>query len=130
MIVILDPQLNTDSPETAAILEYLLATPGITPKVHCVIGAQQVLTEIYLVGDTSTLDRNAIESLSGVNRVVKVSRSYAVVGRHAGDSRSYGFNYNGITFNQDNLNIFAGLVRCGHRQTRRADDASGGASRA
>ena len=109
MIVILDPQLSTDSPETAAILEYLRATPGITPKVHCVTGAQQMLTEIYLVGDTSTLDRNAIESLSGVSRVVKVSRSYAVVGRHAGDSRSYGFNYNGVTFNQDNLNIFAGL---------------------
>lgn len=109
MIVILDPQLSNDSPETANILEYLRATPGITPKVHCVTGSQQVLTEIYLVGDTSTLDRNAIESLSGVNRVVKVSRTYAVVGRHAGDSRSYGFNYNGVTFNQDNLNIFAGL---------------------
>lgn len=109
MIVILDPQLGGDSPETASILEYLRATPGITPKIHQVTGTQQVLTEIYLVGDTSTLKRAEIESLSGVNRVVKVSRSYAVMGRHAGDSRSYGFNYNGVTFNQDNLNIFAGL---------------------
>lgn len=109
MIVILDPQLGSDSPETADILAYLRATPNITPKIHQVIGTQQVLTEIYLVGDTSTLDRAEIESLSGVNRVVKVSRSYAVLGRHAGDSRSYGFTYNGVTFNQDNLNIFAGL---------------------
>ena len=109
MIVILDPQLGGDSPETAAVLEYLRATPGITTKVHQVIGTQQTLTEIYLVGDTSTLERAEIEALAGVNRVVKVSRSYAVLGRHAGDSRSYGFNYNGITFNQDNLNIFAGL---------------------
>ena len=109
MIVILDPQLGSDSPETAAVLEYLRATPGITTKVHQVIGTQQTLTEIYLVGDTSTLERAEIEALAGVNRVVKVSRSYAVLGRHAGDSRSYGFNYNGITFNQDNLNIFAGL---------------------
>lgn len=109
MIVILEPQLSNDSPETTAILEYLRATPGVTPKVHCVSGTQQQLTEIYLVGDTSTLDRNAIESLPGVSRVVKVSRAYAVVGRHVGDSRSYGFDYNGVTFNQDNLNIFAGL---------------------
>ena len=109
MIVILDPQLGGDSPETAGILEYLRAVPGITPKIHQVTGTQQVLTEIYLVGDTSTLNRTEIESLSGVNRVVKVSRAYAVLGRHAGDSRSYGFNYNGVTFNQDNLNIFAGL---------------------
>ena len=109
MIVILDPQLGGDSPETAGILEYLRAVPGITPKIHQVTGTQQVLTEIYLVGNTSTLNRAEIESLSGVNRVVKVSRAYAVLGRHAGDSRSYGFNYNGVTFNQDNLNIFAGL---------------------
>ena len=109
MIVILDPQLSGDSPQTAAILEYLHAAPGITPKIHQVTGARQVLTEIYLVGDTSTLERAEIEALPGVNRVVKVSRSYAVLGRHAGDSRSYGFNYNGVTFNQDNLNIFAGL---------------------
>ena len=109
MIVILDPQLSGDSPETVGILEYLHAVPGITPKIHQVTGTQQVLTEIYLVGNTSTLNRAEIESLSGVNRVVKVSRAYAVLGRHAGDSRSYGFNYNGVTFNQDNLNIFAGL---------------------
>ena len=109
MIVILDSQLIEESAESAHILDYLRAQPGITPKIHRVTGAQQVLTEIYLVGNTSTLDRAAIESLPGVARVVRVSRSYAVLGRHAGDSRSYGFDYNGVTFNQDNLNIFAGL---------------------
>ena len=109
MIVILDPQLGGDSPETAQIIAHLRATPGITPKIHQVTGAQQTLTEIYLVGDTSTLDRAEIEALAGVNRVVKVSRKYAVLGRHAGDSRSYGFTHNGVTFNQDNLNVFAGL---------------------
>lgn len=109
MIVILDPQLGSDSPETVSILDFFHTAPGITPKIHQVTGTQQVLTEIYLVGDTSTLDRRQIEGLPGVNRVVKVSRSYAVLGRHSGDSRSYGFDYNGITFNQDNLHVFAGL---------------------
>ena len=109
MIVILEPEIGDDSPEKQAVLSYLRAKPGITPKEHKVTGTQQVLTEIYLVGDTSTLDREEIENLAGVDRVVKVSRSYAVLGRHFGDSRLYGFNYNGVTFNQDNLNIFAGL---------------------
>ncbi len=108
MIIILQPQLGEDAPETANILEYFRATPAITPKLHQVVGAQQVLTEIYLLGDTSKLDRAQIESLPGVSHVVKVSRPYAVVGRHVEDSRGAGFTYNGVTFNQNNLNIFAG----------------------
>ena len=109
MIVILEPEVGDSSPEKQNILDYLHAKPGIIPRIHQVTGTQQVLTEIYLVGDTSTLDKDEIENLAGVERVVRVSRSYAVLGRHSGDSRFYGFNYNGVTFNQDNLNIFAGL---------------------
>lgn len=109
MIVILEPQLDGDSSQTAAVLQHLRSVAGITPKIHQVTGEQQVLTEIYLVGNTAGLDRAEIEALPGVNRVVKVSRAYAVLGRHTGDSRSYGFTYNGVTFNQDNFNLFAGL---------------------
>ncbi|MEM7194995.1 MAG: 3-deoxy-7-phosphoheptulonate synthase [Pseudomonadota bacterium] len=109
MIVILDPSLGNTDKQTERILEFLRAKPGITPKLHQVSGTQQTLTEIYLVGDTSGLDRSEIENLSGVASVVKVSRSYAVLGRHAGDSRSYGFTYNGVKFDQDSLNVFAGL---------------------
>ena len=116
MIVILDPKTGTDSEQLRTILHYLEQRPGITPKVHQVSGAQQTLTEIYLLGDTTTLDRDAIENLSGVERVVKVSRAYAVLGRHVGDSRSYGFRYNGVDFNQDSLNLFAGLCAVDTRQ--------------
>lgn len=109
MIVILQADVTTASETGRKVLEYLRAKPGITPKVHEVAGTQQVLSEIYLVGDTSTLDRHEIESLPGVDSVVKVSRSYAVIGRHADDTRSYGFNYNGVRFDQDSLHVFAGL---------------------
>jgi len=109
MIVILAPDTNVESDDGRNVLEFLRSRPGITPKVHTVTGTQQVLTEIYLVGNTATLDRDEIESLPGVERVVKVSRSYAVLGRHADDSRSYGFNYNGMRFDQDSLHVFAGL---------------------
>jgi 3-deoxy-7-phosphoheptulonate synthase len=109
MIVILQPDVTTASPMGLEVLEYLKAKPGITPRIHEVAGVQQILSEIYLVGDTSTLDRHEIESLPGVDSVVKVSRSYAVLGRHADDTRSYGFNYNGVRFDQDSLHVFAGL---------------------
>jgi 3-deoxy-7-phosphoheptulonate synthase len=81
MIVILQPEISSTSETGKKIIEYLEAKPGITPRIHEVFGTQQVLTEIYLVGDTSTLDRSEIESLPGVDSVVKVSRSYAVIGR-------------------------------------------------
>jgi 3-deoxy-7-phosphoheptulonate synthase len=109
MIVILEPDVRLDSDIGRGVIGYLEAKPGITPKPHTVTGIQQELIEIYLVGDTSTLDRGEIESLPGVERVVKVSRSYAVLGRHADDSRSYGFNYNGLRFDQELLHVFAGL---------------------
>ena len=109
MIVILEPEINANSSETKTILEYFNARPGITPKIHEVHGAEQTLTEIYLVGNTAPLDQAEIENLDGIARVVRVSRDYAVLGRHGGDSRSYGFTYNGVSFNQDNLNVFAGL---------------------
>ncbi|GJL81784.1 MAG: 3-deoxy-7-phosphoheptulonate synthase [marine bacterium B5-7] len=109
MIVILEPDVSTDSSAGVAIIQFLTAKPGVTPRIHQVTGSQQILNEIYLVGDTSTLDRQEIEGLPGVERVVKVSRTYAVLGRHFEDSRSYGFDYNGVRFDQDSLHVFAGL---------------------
>ena len=38
-----------------------------------------------------------------------MSEVYRVLGRHKGDSRPNNFTYNGVTFSQDNLNVFAGL---------------------
>ncbi|MDH3691080.1 MAG: 3-deoxy-7-phosphoheptulonate synthase, partial [Gammaproteobacteria bacterium] len=85
-------------------------------QVHEVVGSQQRLTEIYLVGDTYTLDQAEIESLPGVERVVRVSREYRILGRHRDDSRSRGFVYNGVWFDQNSLHIFAGLCAVDTRE--------------
>ncbi|MDH3673712.1 MAG: 3-deoxy-7-phosphoheptulonate synthase, partial [Gammaproteobacteria bacterium] len=82
MIVILQPDIEQDGPEARHILAFLNNKPGIAPQVHEVVGSQQRLTEIYLVGDTYTLDQAEIESLPGVERVVRVSREYRILGRH------------------------------------------------
>ncbi len=38
-----------------------------------------------------------------------MSEEYRIIGRHREQQRSGSFTYNGVTFSQDNLNVFAGL---------------------
>ncbi len=109
MIVILKSDITDKSPEYRQILDYLSNKSNIKTRIHQEVGAQQTLTEIYLVGDTASLDKTEIESLAGVDHVVRVSEEYRILGRHKDDKRVTGFEYNGVSFSQDNLNVFAGL---------------------
>ena len=109
MIVILQSNIVQGSPEYRQIVDFLNGKPNVTTRVHREVGASQTLTEIYLIGDTLGLDKTEIESLAGVERVVRISEEYRIIGRHRDDGRSTGFEYNGVRFDQSNLNIFAGL---------------------
>ena len=109
MIVILHPDSALDTVEGKAVMEYLSTRSGITPHSHSIIGAGRTLTEIYVVGDVAGLDQAEIESLPGVEKVVRVSREYRVIGRHAGDVRASGFTYKDVRFDQQSLHVFAGL---------------------
>ncbi len=109
MILILDPDITTDSEPFHQLTAYLEQLPGIVFRVHQVVGAQQTVTEVYLIGDTASLQTEDMRVLPGVERVVRVSREYRVLGRHQGDTRPTYFDYNGVRFGQDNLNVFAGL---------------------
>ncbi len=109
MIVILQSDIHKDSPEFRQIMDFLAAKKNVTPRIHEEIGTQQTLTEIYLIGDTASLDKVELEGLPGVDRVVRVSEEYRIIGRHRDDGRPTGFDYNGVCFDQDSLNVFAGL---------------------
>jgi len=109
MIVILNPDITQDQEEYQTVRSYLERLPNIKIREHQEHGAQQVLTEFYLIGDTASLDKDDIESIPGVERVVRISQEYHILGRHRDDKRPTSFEYNGITFSQDNLHIFAGL---------------------
>lgn len=109
MIVIVDPDIDKDSNEYRHLLDHLTRLPNIQVREHEEQGTQQKLTELYLVGDTATLSIEEINALPGVDRAVRISKEYRVLGRHKDDTRSSHFEYNGIVFSQDNLNIFAGL---------------------
>ena len=109
MIVILRPGTKEDSVDFRQVVEYLENKPNISLRVHREVGALRTLIEIYLIGDTAGLDKLEIESLPGVERVVRILDEYRIIGRHRDDGRPTGFEYNGVSFDQRNLNVFAGL---------------------
>ena len=109
MILILKPDTEENSAEFRHLMEHLSNLPNIQARVHREHGAQQVLTEIYLIGDTANLSLEDATALPAVERAVRVSEEYRVLGRHRDDDRPTSFEYNGVHFGQDSLNVFAGL---------------------
>lgn len=109
MILVLIPDTRLDSPEYKQLLAHLANLPGITTRVHTEVGTEQTLTELYLIGNTKALSIDDIRNFPCVDRVVRVSEEYRVLGRHKNDDRSTYFDYNGVRFGQDTLNVFAGL---------------------
>ncbi|KAA3616246.1 MAG: 3-deoxy-7-phosphoheptulonate synthase [Calditrichaeota bacterium] len=109
MLVILHPNMDESSEEFRRTWDYLEALTEIRTQKHIVEGNQQQLTEIYLIGNTQKINRTDIESLPAVERVIRISEDYRILGRHNDDNRQSGFEYNGLHFTQQNLHIFAGL---------------------
>lgn len=109
MLLILHPDVDETSETYQSTLAFLQQLPGISVKPHHVQGQQQTLTEIYLIGNTKALDQTEIEALPAVERVIRISEEYRVLGRHKDDKRISGFDYQGLRFDQDSLHVFAGL---------------------
>jgi len=116
MIVILKPGVGENDPEYQALLSYLRAKPGIQVRQHQEHGAQQTITELYLIGDTAGLDAEEIAGEPAVERVVRVSDRYRLLGRHKGQVEPAGFEYNGLRFGQDDFHPFPGLCAVDNRE--------------
>ncbi|SEO52970.1 3-deoxy-7-phosphoheptulonate synthase [Aquisalimonas asiatica] len=109
MILILEPNIAADHPDYQRLMTYLDELDGIEHRVHRVHGAEQVLSEVYLIGNTAALQEDEMGSLPAVERVIRISDAYRILGRHRDDEREAAFTYNGVEFSQDNLHVFAGL---------------------
>lgn len=109
MLLILHPDTDCSGTEYHQTLNYLDGLPGITYRVHEIQGDQQKLTEIYLLGETRTLDQETIEALPAVERVIRISQEYRILGRHHDEHRRTGFDYQGLRFDQNTFHLFAGL---------------------
>src|SRR2546425_3080384 len=109
MILVLTPNFKLHSDEYDQLVAHLSGLQNIQWRVHHEQGTEQTLTEIYLIGNTSAISVDDMKSLPGVERVVRVSEEYRVLGRHRDNSRSAHFDYQGLRFGQDTLHVFAGL---------------------
>ena len=116
MIIIIKPGITPKDEAYQQLLNVVRKLPSITLREHEVHGSQQTLHEIYLIGETSSVDKDALSSLQAVERVIRISEEYRILGRHKDDSRSLSFTYNGVEFSQRNFNLFAGLCAVDNRQ--------------
>ena len=109
MILILNANIKPEGETYERLITHLSRLPNIQWRVHREQGTEQTLTEIYLIGNTSAISVDDMKSLPGVERVVRVSEEYRVLGRHRDDDRPAHFEYQGLRFGQDTLHVFAGL---------------------
>ncbi|HEX8144394.1 MAG TPA: hypothetical protein VF553_17470 [Pyrinomonadaceae bacterium] len=109
MILILTPNISPDSETYRRLMEQLSRLHNIQLRVHREEGSQRSVTEIYLIGDTASVPLEEMKNLPGVEHAVRVSEEYRVLGRHRDDHRPTHFEYQGVRFGQDTLNVFAGL---------------------
>jgi 3-deoxy-7-phosphoheptulonate synthase len=109
MILILKPDIDVEGDAYRHLMSHLARLPNIRLRVHEEQGAVHRLTEVHLIGNTATIPVEDMKNLPGVERVVRVSEKYRVIGRHKDDNRPTHFDYQGVRFGQDTLNVFAGL---------------------
>ncbi|WP_297057013.1 3-deoxy-7-phosphoheptulonate synthase [Thermosulfurimonas sp.] len=109
MIIILKPEVDPSGPEVQQILNLIHLHGEVQTRISGVTGKERKVVEIYVIGDTSRLPDEEIQRLPGVERVVRVSKKYRLIGRHRDDLEPLGFEYNGLYFDQDSFHIFAGL---------------------
>jgi 3-deoxy-7-phosphoheptulonate synthase len=116
MILILTPNIEPESASYQQLMAHLSRLQDIRVRVHREQGTEQTLTEIYLIGNTSSIAVEDVKGLPGVERVVRVSEEYRVLGRHRDDQRPSHFDYQGLRFGQDTLHVFAGLCAVDTRE--------------
>src|SRR5690242_10401064 len=118
MILVLEPNTRPQGTEYRMLTTQLERLPNVTFRVHREVGSEVTLTEIYLIGNTAALTIEQMQVLPCVAKVVRVSEPYRVLGRHKqGDDRPASFEYNGVQFGQDTLNVFAGLCAVDSRES-------------
>ena len=82
MILVLEPNTQPDSTDYRVLTSQLERLPNIQYRVHREVGSEVTLTEIYLIGNTGALTVEQMQVLPCVQKVVRVSEAYRVLGRH------------------------------------------------
>jgi 3-deoxy-7-phosphoheptulonate synthase len=116
VIIILKKVIAADAPEMEQLKKVASLYPDLKLQLHNVGGSIQTLSEVYVFGPTRQVPTTTFEELDFVQKVFRVSTKYRIIGRHEGQADSFGFNYNGVEFNQDTLHVFPGLCAVDTRE--------------
>jgi 3-deoxy-7-phosphoheptulonate synthase len=117
MILILEDNVDLQGEPYRQLMEHLKSLPNIRSRVHVEQGTERSVVEVYLIGSTTPLSIEDMKALPCVERVVRVSEEYRILGRHKDDRRPTAFEYNGVRFGQDTLHVFAGLCAVDSRES-------------
>lgn len=108
MIIILKSDTNVQGPEYKKINTYLKQFPDINVKLVELQGKTRTVREVHLIGPTHNVPEEVLTSMTGVERVIRVSNKYRQIGRYDLRLVPVGFTYQGIKFDQETLHIFPG----------------------
>lgn len=109
MIIVMKADILPESPEVAQVVETAKRYPDVHSEVRKIQGATRVLTEVYLLGSTTSVPTEPFEEFPAVERVIRIRERYRAIGRHEGQAEAFGFTYNGVRFSQDDFHVFPGL---------------------
>src|SRR5713226_1347204 len=110
MIVTLEPDVSEE--KISALIQIGSRYPGVTLKRYSFQGDRHTVVEIHLLGASEvirSIPESAFLEMPGVRGVVRVSTRYRLIGRHHSQAETPGFQYNGVSFNEKSVHIFAGL---------------------
>src|ERR1700742_3045977 len=117
MIIVMRGDVTPGSDAVQEVVRAAARYEGVETQVRTIEGATRSLTEVYLLGSTATVPREAFEEMPGVERVVRVRAKYRAIGRHEGEAPEVGFNYNGVQFSQDTFPLMPGLCAVDSRES-------------
>lgn len=109
MIVILEPRISPDKREYQQILSALQNLQGVGIQPTSIEGPKETIHEFYLSGKTDKVSVESLEALPGVSKVIRTSKAYRILGRNTDTDPSIKFQYQGLSFSQDDFHIFPGL---------------------
>ena len=109
MIIVMKSDILPESPDVEQVIKLVQRYPDVRVEVRKIQGATRVLTEIYLLGSTSTIPQEPFEEFPAVEKVIRIRERYRAIGRHEGQAEAIGFEYNGVRFGQDQFLLFPGL---------------------
>lgn len=120
MIIVMKADILPGSQEVEQVIRLAERYPDVHAVARKIQGATRVLTEVYLLGSTSTLPQEPFEEFPAVEKVIRIRERYRSIGRHEGQAEAIGFDYNGVHFSQDDFLIFPGLCAVDNRENTEA----------